>query len=143
MSAVVIDFATAAARRKPRACARVAPQQSPTAALASDFTFWRGASGARYVHTIYPLLECPELPDCIIVLVHRYDNGRAEVVHVGTVEHDAVSLNLAGVRQAAALKGANEVHVHLLGETSEQRRTIAADIAAAGELAASGFGPRH
>ena len=134
MSAVVIDFATAAAKRAPRApeALAVQPTPPPAPALSHDFTFWRGASGSRYVHTVYPLLECPEVPNTNVVLVRRLGVGQPEVLHVGRVEQDAPSLNLAEIRRTAALLGANEVHVHLLARTTAERRFIEHDLCGAG-----------
>ena len=143
MSAVVIDFATAAARMKPRAVALRMPAPALHPALSHDFTFWQGASGARYVHTIYALLECPDLPKANVVLVRRHANGHAEVLYVGRLEQEATSVNLAEVRRTAAVIGANEVHVHLLAGTADVRREIERDIASTSEMATSGLGTRH
>ena len=133
MSAVVIDFATAAAQRARRGVrSAAAPAPSATPALSHDFTFWNGASGMRYVHTVYSLFECPELPNTNVVFVRRSSSGAVEALHVGRVEQDAPSLNLAEIRRTAALLGANEVHVHLLGRTVAERRFIEHDLCAAG-----------
>ena len=137
MSAVVIDLASILASRKPRAVAAKAGRTVVPGTLTHDFTFWRGATGARYVHTIYPLFECPELPAANVVLVRRHATGRAEVMHIGRVEHDAQSLNLAEIRRTAATLGANEVHVHLLAEHASERAAIERDLRGAGELAGS------
>lgn len=138
MSAVVIDFSSALARRRPHAVAARLPRSAASqGALTHDFTFWRGATGARYVHTIYRLLECPELPNANIVLVRRHVSGRAEVMHIGRVEHGAASLNLAEVRSTAARLGADEVHVHFLASGADERAAIERDLSGAGEIAAS------
>lgn len=140
MSAVVIDLAPFLARRT-AAALRAAPPARHSA-LTHDFTFWRGATGTRYVHTIYPLLECPELPAANVLLVRRHAMGRAEVMHICRVEHVAQSLNLAEVRQTAARLGANEVHVHLLAAGAPERATIERDLAGAGEMCATGSAVR-
>lgn len=140
MSAVVIDFATVLAGRKPRAAAPISARASTPGTLTHDFTFWRGATGTRYVHTIYQLLECPDLPNANIVLVRRHTSGRAEVMHIGRVEEGATSLNLANVRRRSAQLGANEVHVHLLAGSADERAAIERDLTGAGELAS---GTRH
>ena len=46
------------------------------------FHFWAGASGKRYVHSVYDLLECPPLPADNYVLVRRRSNGRAEALSI-------------------------------------------------------------
>lgn len=141
MSAQVIDFATAVARKA--SCksghatrSRLDSHVATGGKLTHDFMFWSGASGTRYVHTIYTLHECPDLPNANVLLVRRDATGQREIVHIGTVEHDSPSWNLAEIRHTAAVAGANEVHVHLLAETVAQRGFIEIDLcAAAGERA--------
>ena len=50
------------------------------------FHFWTGASGKRYVHSVYDLLECPPMPAVNYVLVRRTANGRAEALSIGRVK---------------------------------------------------------
>ena len=92
------------------------------------FQFWRGASGRRYVHTIFDLVACPRLPACTYVLVRRDASGKRQALRIGTVTAQAWSLNLAEIRHRAAQLGANEVHAHLLTSEQDQRATIAADL---------------
>jgi hypothetical protein len=130
MSALVIDFAKAAGARRSSAVRHnpqyVVPRHS---ALTHDFMFWTGASGARYVHTVYGLFQCPDVPNANVVLVRRnLSNGAVEALRVMTVEHDAPSSNLAQIRQTAAQLGANEIHVHLLAADAEQRRLVELDL---------------
>src|SRR5262245_35606197 len=132
MSAMVIDLAPYLARRPSARQAKTA-RPSASATLKNDFTFWRGATGQRYVHTIYPLFECPELPAANVMLVRRHASGRVEVMLIGRVEHTAQSLNLAEVRRKAATLGANEVHVHLLAASASERLAIERDLSGAGE----------
>jgi len=122
-----------------RACLDVL---APECDASHRFEFWSGASGQRYVHTVYGLIECPELPRANYVLVYRDDGGRRHVLRIGHLANRAASLNLAEIRHNGARLGANEVHVHLLGRTDQQRRQIALDISAAraGELRLSGAG---
>lgn len=136
MSAVLIDLAAARMGRACRPAATPRPDVSRHRMLTHDFTFWRGATGARYVHTIYPLLECPELPGANVILVRRHQSGRAEVMHIGRVEEAAQCSNLAVIRHKAAQLGANEVHVHLLAKCAEERAAIEHDLTSAGEVSA-------
>ena len=102
------------------------------AAAAADaaqrFHFWRGASGAYYIHTVYSLIECPELPRANYLLVKRDARGRRRVLSVGCTTHEAPSLNLADIRHRGAKLGANEVHVHFLAETERARRVVEFDL---------------
>jgi hypothetical protein len=84
------------------------------------FHFWTGASGKRYVHTVYDLLECPQMPAVNYVLVRRTANGR--------VSHGAPSLNLAELRQRGAELGADEVHVHMLADNAKLGKLVEFDL---------------
>lgn len=98
--------------------------------LADRFHFWSGASGRRYVHTVYSLLECPAIPAGNYILIHRDAEGRRLVLAVGRVGHSATSLNLAEIRRRGAALGANEVHVHLLAPNAKLSRFIESDLRA-------------
>ncbi len=98
------------------------------AGLAQRFHFWSGASGRRYVHTIYSLVECPAIPAGNYVLVHRDAEGRRLVLAIGRVGNTSASLNLAEIRRRGAELGANEVHVHLLAPNAKLSRLIETDL---------------
>jgi hypothetical protein len=126
MAARIIQLAEVRARRlgityKP---ARL----EDTAGLTERFHFWSGASGRRYVHTIYSLVECPALPQGNYVLVNRDGRGSRTVLAVGRLTHDASTLNLAEIRHQGSMLGANEVHVHLLAGTSKQSKLVEHDL---------------
>ncbi|HEY7670525.1 MAG TPA: hypothetical protein VH852_07805 [Hyphomicrobium sp.] len=95
---------------------------------AGRFHFWTGASGKRYVHTVYELLECPALPPANYVLVRREPGARRQVLSIGRVDNRAPSLNLAEIRQRGAELGADEVHVHLLAENAKLAKLIEFDL---------------
>jgi len=98
--------------------------------------FWRGASGKRYVHHVYSLIECPPLPSALYLLVRRDKDGRRTVLHIGRGESEAPTLNLARVRQRGAQLGANEVHVNFLADADAQGGLVMCDLRAGqfGEL---------
>jgi hypothetical protein len=91
---------------------------------------WGGASGQRYVHNVYRLIDCPPLACAIYLLVRRQDDGSCQVLHIAAALSDAPTLNLARIRQRGATLGANEVHAHLAANSVEQCRTIACDLRA-------------
>src|SRR6476620_241263 len=53
------------------------------AAFAQAFHYWRGASGRRYLHSVYSLIGCPALPRANYILVRRYDDGRRVALSFG------------------------------------------------------------
>ena len=133
MAACIVNLACVARRRVP---APAAPGLAVD--LPARLHFWRGASGRRYAHTVYSLIECPPLPQAAYLLVRRDSAGQRHVLHIGSGESSAPSLNLASLRQRGATVGANEVHVHFPAETPEARRLVVCDLRAAqfGALAA-------
>jgi len=99
--------------------------------LATKFEFWSGATGTCYVHSVFRLTDCPELPAANIILVSRDGNGHAHVRHVGQTTEASPSVNLAAIRQRASQLSASEVHVHFLGQTPRERSMIAFDLESA------------
>jgi hypothetical protein len=129
MAAEIISLADYRSGRNAVGDLGVASAVQPGAAnLADRFQFWSGASGRRYVHTVYSLFECPAIPAGNYILIHRDAEGRRLVLAVGRVGHSATSLNLAEIRRRGAALGANEVHVHLLAPNAKLSRFIESDL---------------
>ncbi|HML93120.1 hypothetical protein [Methyloceanibacter sp.] len=101
------------------------------AAFDQAFHYWRGASGRRYLHSVYSLVGCPALPQANFILVRRHEDGTRVALAFGNTKDDAMSLNLAHLRHEGAKIGANEVHIHLLADTAHARRFVEADLTAA------------
>lgn len=91
---------------------------------------WRGASGRRYIHGVFGLLDCPEVEHAAYVLVRRSADGRREALRIDRTNDVAPSLNLADIRRQAAVLGANEVHVHGLAQGEMARATLMYDLRA-------------
>jgi hypothetical protein len=108
------------------------------AGFTQAFHYWRGASGQRYLHSVYSLLGCPALPSANYILVRRQDDGSRTPIAFGQTKAGAISLNLAHLRHQGAKLGANEVHIHLLAETPADRARVEQDLSTAhcGRLAA-------
>jgi hypothetical protein len=130
MSARIINLEEA---RASRARSRmVSPQEqtidNETAELMQRFQFWTGASGQRYVHTIYTLLDCPALSSGNFILVHRDEAGHRTILDIGLLPANSPTLNLAEIRHRGATLGANEVHVHLLADGDRDSKRITFDL---------------
>jgi hypothetical protein len=130
MAARILELAAHAGRRRSTPAVAQAAHGIADPRPLPRFRFWRGASGLFYVHTIHTLLACPELGPAVYMLVRRTPSGRRVVLHVGRVEADAPSLNLAEVRWLGATLGANEVQVHLIAAKPGERRLIELDLRA-------------
>lgn len=122
MSAQILPLDRQRVRRR-QAASRV------DAVRAKRFQFWIGASGARYIHSVYDLVACPEIHDANYVIC-RTDpvTGVCRVLKTGYVSESAPSLNLARLRHWAAAAGANEIHLHLLAGSAKRGKLIAYDI---------------
>lgn len=127
MGARIIQLADVRARRAGLAN-EPAVLDGAAHSLAERFHFWTGASGRRYVHTVYSLTECPALPSGNYILVRRGDAGEREVLAIGSVANEAASLNLAEIRQRGAELGASEVHVHLLASNAKLSKLVEFDL---------------
>ncbi len=132
MSAQIIELADARATRAAAAAAAAALDDTisqPHAATNNVvFQFWSGASGTRYVHSIYNLFECPPVPAGNYILVNRTADGARTVLAIGRTSNETAARNLAAIRQRSALIGANEVHIHLLAGSDTQSALIEADL---------------
>ncbi len=126
MGAQVIQFPDMNARRT--APLHETAQLGGAEDLACRFHFWAGATGRRYVHTVYSLVECPALAAGNYILVRRDRNGDRTVLAIGSALNDAASLNLADIRRRGAELGANEVHIHLLAGTSKASKLVEFDL---------------
>lgn len=95
----------------------------------SAITFWRGMSGHAYVHTVYSLIGCPEIPPASVILVRSLGDGCGSLVlRVMCLDEVTPSLNLAQIRKVGAGLGANEVHLHFASGDREARQTAAFDL---------------
>lgn len=98
---------------------------------AARFHFWTGASGKRYVHTIYSLFDCPPLDAANYVLVRREGKAARSILAIGRLTNETATLNLAEIRQRAALLGADEVHIHLLATSVHESHAVETDLRSA------------
>jgi hypothetical protein len=129
MSAEIIRLAEVRARRLGvETAVQRAEVTSCVAETSPRFHFWTGASGKRYVHTVYSLFDCPTLEDANYILVRRSDRASRTVLAIGRVWNQCVSMNLAEIRQHAAALGADEVHVHLLASSTQEAEAVEADL---------------
>lgn len=101
---------------------------SNDAELENAFHFWQGASGKRYIHSVYTIFTCPELPKANYVLVKRDEESRCHPLAIGQTEQTVGSLNLAELRQQAARLGANEIHINVMSKSDHERNMVRLDL---------------
>lgn len=95
--------------------------------LGDRFWYWRGASGQRYIHSIYRPDVCPPVPGAIFVLVSTA-TGRRQALGVGRFNAEGT---LTGTGFAGWLRPEDEIHVHLLSRGDEAARLVLRDLEAA------------
>lgn len=133
MSAEIIQLADIRARRACMTRSPFADQGSAALHTAefdapTRFHFWTGATGKRYVHTVYSLFDCPPVGIANYVLVRREGKSRRTILAIGRLAGDVASLNLAEIRQRGATLGADEVHIHLLATSAQESQAVEVDL---------------
>ncbi|HVZ06084.1 hypothetical protein [Hyphomicrobium sp.] len=129
MSAEIIWLADVRARRASKEAEQIVEAIAPTTSEnAPRFHFWTGASGKRYVHTVYSIFDCPTLEDANYILVRKIDKSSRAVLAIGRLCNQSPTLNLAEIRQHASALGADEVHVHLLAGSPQEALAVEEDL---------------
>ncbi|MBL8588476.1 MAG: hypothetical protein JNK46_08105 [Methylobacteriaceae bacterium] len=104
-------------------------------ALARRFRAWRGASGRRYVVTVYAAGETGwlDLDAALALVVAVAPDGRRRIL-AAHVDPDAPARRRLAAALVAAEGEACEVHLHLLAATPAERAAAAADLGAGAGL---------
>lgn len=89
------------------------------------FCFWAGASGKRYIHSVYSFRNCPPLPGAIYLVVRQMEGGNRVPVRMGRF-----SLLWDFPLPSDFAEQGCEIHVHLLAEDSSESTRIYDDLEA-------------
>jgi hypothetical protein len=106
---------------------------APLSALAGDplgarFRCWRGASGRRYVFSIYGRRSCPAYDHAVIMIAAVQRDGDRRVLFIAdTGCFPDVVLARAAARWMRA-DAEIEFHIHLLATSPAARRALIADL---------------
>jgi hypothetical protein len=116
-------------------------EAEPLAALADEplsprFCAWRGASGRRYIASVYPARACPAYCDAALIAVAVQSDGRRRIVALADTGPFPEPIVARLAQTAAPFSGRLELHLHLLAETAAERRAALDDLAAAAPYAA-------
>lgn len=95
--------------------------------LGERFWYWCGASGQRYIHSIYRRDLCPPVAGAVYVMV-RSTGGQRRAVSVGRFNADGT---IAGSGVPGGSAGDEEIHVHLLARDEDGARLVLRDLQAA------------
>jgi len=96
--------------------------------LAGRYSHWLGASGRRYMFSVFDPASCPAYCDAILVTAKVDSLGRRTIVAIadtGDFPDPAVS---RAAQAARSLGGRVELHLHLLAASRAQRREAIADL---------------
>jgi hypothetical protein len=96
-------------------------------AIKDRFWYWTGASGRRYIHSVYPATDCPPLPGAVFVLVKRQGALRV-VVGIGRFSPFWDGVGRGYGPKGMAMADADEVHVHLLAKSIPERDAVLNDL---------------
>jgi hypothetical protein len=97
----------------------VLPEES---GLGERFWYWRGASGQRYIHSIYRPDLCPSVPGAVFVVV-RARGGIRQAVAVGRFPAEGRIPRFPEDGHPD-----DEVHVHLLARDEQSASEVLADL---------------
>lgn len=104
-----------------------APQDAD---MRDRFFYWQGASGRKYIHSVYNLDACPPLPGAIYVAVKRSGHMRIAMAVGRFAPFWDKTLGQIDLDRLEALD-VDEVHVHLLAHSPEGAEAIKNDLSAA------------
>jgi hypothetical protein len=91
------------------------------------FWYWHGASGRKYIHSIYEPENCPPLPGAVFVAVRREGSMRIALSVGRFMPFWDGTLTSSDARHMGE-RGADEIHVHLLAASPVAAEDILADL---------------
>lgn len=111
---------------RPLRGARELPLRSAAQLAERRFTAWRGRSGRRYVASVFPVQDGHALgfSDAVLLAVSP---GR-DIIAARDSGPFGIDAAMTRWRDAVAMAGACEIHVHLLAEDGASRRAALLDL---------------
>ncbi|THD45799.1 MAG: hypothetical protein E7774_07275 [Bradyrhizobium sp.] len=111
-------------------------QGAPLAALAEEelsprFFAWRGASGRRYIASIYEARLCPAYCDAALIAVAHDAAGRRRIIALADTGAFPEPVVARLAESLAPFAERLEFHLHLLATGADERRATLDDLAEA------------
>jgi len=100
------------------------PPSLSAVGLGARFHVWGGVSGRRYITTVFSAASPPDFEGAVAILVRVEADGTRVALWAGRLPASPEQL-----AEMIAVKGADEVHVHLTAETEADRARASADMA--------------
>ncbi len=125
----------------PTAALLAEPDGEPLAALTGEalsprFRSWRGASGRRYIVSVYDPQACPAYCDAVLIAAAVDLDGRRRAlafVDTGVFPEPVVA---RAAKSLSRIAERVEFHLHLLAASPAERRAALDDLSAAAPYAA-------
>ena len=96
--------------------------------LAERFRHWRGASGRRYIFSLYAPESCPAYDDAVLIVALKAADGLRRIAMICDTG-SLPELALSRACKAAAAPGESvECHVHLLAASRAERAAVIEDL---------------
>jgi hypothetical protein len=105
-------------------------------ALAPRFRSWRGASGRRYIVSVYDADACPAYCDAVLIAAAVDADGRRRPLALADTGVFPEPVLARARRSLSQIAERVEFHLHLLAASSAQRRAALDDLSAACPYAA-------
>jgi hypothetical protein len=96
-------------------------------ALDGRFRSWRGASGQRYIFSVYDRQSCPAYEHAVTMIATVEPDGERRIIFVGDTGCFPDILLANAARKSPADREI-EFHVHLLATSRAQRSAVVADL---------------
>jgi hypothetical protein len=125
----------------PTAARLAATDGEPLAALTGEslsprFCSWRGASGRRYIVSVYDARACPAYCDAVLIAAAVDADGRRRALALADTGVFPEPVLARTAKFAASVAERVEFHLHLLAASPAERRAALDDLAAAAPYAA-------
>ena len=106
-----------------------APPSAPSCgALARTFCAWNGASGERYMCSVFAIDDFPLFSDAVVLAVRQGAGGEREIVAAmdsGALPEQLLAGPLLGFIRS---RHATQWHIHLLCNSADERRAAITDL---------------
>lgn len=99
-------------------------------ALSGRFKSWRGASGRRYIFSVYDWRCCPAYCDAVFLAIAVGRDGQRRILAIADTGAFPEPVVANAAARFAHAGGRVEFHVHLLAASPANRRETIADLAA-------------
>jgi hypothetical protein len=104
--------------------------------LSPRFCSWRGASGRRYIVSVYDARACPAYCDAVLIAAAVDAGGRRRALAFADTGVFPEPVLARAVQSLSDIAEGVEFHLHLLAATPAERRAALDDLRAAAPYAA-------